>query len=338
MGWIVSARYDTIFFTASLLVPALLWGGFQAGFLTGVAVFVIFQLAFNMPHNFQTWTLTVLDEKDRARNGRAYLWALAAMVLLFVVPMLAAPTTVFPWMRDALLYWGYYHLIRQFYGFQRLYERKMGGVSARESFWVGRYLDAVSYLPLLFRFRDPDLMTIRGGDVSMWIRHPVLPRPAFVGLLALYGAVLIAIVAAHLVWEMRGRQRLWPRALLLLSVTLCCGAASLINEVLIAVSLLTTFHNLQYVGLVWFHNRNRARRGEAAGNALVGWIAKDRVPLYVAVSMLYGVAVIAPLAIFPGRAWAEIPITLVVAMHYYVDGRAWRFKEVPERALYLALR
>ena len=39
------------------------------------------------------------------------------------------------WVRDALIYWGYYHLVRQHYGFQRLYERKMGGVSERESWW-----------------------------------------------------------------------------------------------------------------------------------------------------------------------------------------------------------
>src|SRR5437588_2550022 len=103
-GWIVSPAYDTAFFTGSLLVPALLWAGFQLGFLTGVAVFAIFQLLFNLPHNFQTWTLTVLDEKDRARNGRRYAIALVAVLAIFVAPMLLSPTVVFPWVRDFLLY------------------------------------------------------------------------------------------------------------------------------------------------------------------------------------------------------------------------------------------
>ena len=66
--------------------------------------------------------------------------------------------------------------------------------------------------------------------------------------------------------------------------------------------------------------------------------SKERLPLYVACSLLYGVVLFAPLALFPGRVWAEIPITLAVALHYYVDGRAWRFKDVPERARYLQLR
>ena len=59
----------------------LLWLGFSVGFLTGVAVYVVFQLAFNMPHNFQTWTVSVLDGEDRARNGNRYLVALIVCVL-----------------------------------------------------------------------------------------------------------------------------------------------------------------------------------------------------------------------------------------------------------------
>src|SRR5689334_3025304 len=156
VGFIVSRRYDTLFFTASLAVPMAMWAAFSIGLMTGVAVYVTFQLAFNLPHNFQTWTMSVLDADDRAKNGRIYAIAAVVTLLVLGVPMVASPDVVYPWVRDALIYWGYYHLVRQHYGFQRIYERKMGGVSARESFWYGRYLDAVSYLPLLIRFRDPE--------------------------------------------------------------------------------------------------------------------------------------------------------------------------------------
>jgi hypothetical protein len=340
-GWIVSARYDTLFFTGSLLAPALLWAGFQLGWLTGIAVFAIFQLAFNLPHNFQTWTLTLLDARDRARNARRYALAAAGVTLIFVVPLFVSPDTVFPWVRDLLLYWGYYHLVRQHYGFQRLYERKLGGVSARESFWYARFLDAISYLPLLLRFRDRDLMTIHAPGADVWLRHPLLPRAAVSALLVLYAGILAAALLHHLRMAARGRRNLMPRALLFLSVTVAFGAAALVREFLVAVALVTAFHNLQYIGLVWFHNSTRAERegsGAAEGNLPVGWIARGRLPLYVATSLLYGVAVFAPLAIFPDKPWAQVPITLVVALHYYVDGRAWRFKDVPERALYLKLR
>src|SRR3954464_9958699 len=118
-GFIVSRRYDTTFFTASLALPLLLWAAFSFGLMTGVAVYATFQLAFNLPHNFQTWTLSVLDEEDRRKHGRRYAVALAVCVLVFALPMALSPDGVYPWVRDALIYWGYYHLVRQHYGFQR---------------------------------------------------------------------------------------------------------------------------------------------------------------------------------------------------------------------------
>ena len=36
--------------------------------------------------------------------------------------------------------------------------------------------------------------------------------------------------------------------------------------------------------------------------------------------------------------FAELPVTLLVALHYYVDGRAWRYDLYPERGLGLRLR
>src|SRR5262249_29807620 len=148
---------------------------------------------------------------------------------------------VYPWVRDALIYWGYYHLVRQHYGFQRIYERKMGGVSARESWWYGRYLDAVSYLPLLIRFRDPELMTIHAGAARSWIHHPVLPGPVVLGLVIVYGAVVLAAIAHH-AWAffVRGRRGLMPRALLLFSVTACFAlAAVVISDLVVAIAIVT---------------------------------------------------------------------------------------------------
>jgi hypothetical protein len=338
-GWIVSPRYDTLFFTASLAVPLAMWAAFSFGVMTGVAVYVTFQLVFNLPHNFQTWTMSVLDEDDRAKNGRVYVIAAIVTLLVFAVPMIASPDGVYPWVRDALIYWGYYHLVRQHYGFQRLYERKMGGVSERESWWYGRFLDAVSYLPLLIRFRDPELMTIHAGTARAWIHHPVLPSPVITGLIVLYGGVIVAAVGHHVWAYAKGRRGLMPRALLLLSVTVCFGlAAVVISDLIVAIAIVTSFHNIQYLGLVWFHNRNRANQGDTRGNTAIGWLASGRVALYAAVSIFYGLAIFAPRALFQTTRLGELPITFVVAMHYFVDARVWRFKDYPKRGAWLLLK
>jgi hypothetical protein len=337
-GFIVSPRYDTTFFTASLALPLLLWAGFSFGLMTGVAVYATFQLAFNLPHNFQTWTMSVLDAGDRQKNGRRYAVALMVCIALFALPMALSPDGVYPWMRDALIYWGYYHLVRQHYGFQRLYEKKMGDVSPLESKLYARYLDAVSYLPLVIRFRDPEAMTIHAGRVSTHIFHPVLPAAVWMPLAGVYVLIVGAALVHHVVAFARGRRNLGPRALHFFTVTLAFALAGFaIHDLIVAIAVVTAFHNLQYIGLVWFHNANRAADGATDGNPGVSWIAKHQLGRYVAVSLLYGVAILGPRALLPGVRFAELPITIVVAMHYYVDARIWRFKDQPRLARWLRL-
>ncbi|MBO6933485.1 MAG: hypothetical protein JJ863_00870 [Deltaproteobacteria bacterium] len=339
-AWIVSPGYDTAFFTASLLVPLTLWLGFSAGVLTGIAVYVLFQLLFNLPHNFQTWTMSVLDEGDRKKHGRRYLLAAVVCLAVLGVPMALSPDGVYPWVRDALIYWGYYHLVRQHYGFLRLYERKMGDVPAKESRFYARYVDAICYLPLLVRFRDPELMTIRVGAVDAWIHHPVLPESAWVPILALWVAFVVAAVAHHLHLWRKGRRGLMPRALLLISVTLAFGLAVLVvQDIIVGIAVVTAYHNLQYLGLTWFHNRNRAAEpaeGDAS-NSTIGWLRGGKVWLYLLFTMFYGVVIFAPRALIQGQRLAELPLAFVVAMHYYVDSRMWQFPLYPERGRWLRL-
>jgi hypothetical protein len=337
-GWIVSPRYDTLFFTASLAAPLLLWAAFSLNLMTGVAVYVAFQLAFNMPHNFQTWTVSVLDAEDRGKYGRRYAVAFAVCLLVLGLPMVLSPDGVYPWVRNALIYWGYYHLVRQHYGFQRMYERKMGGVSPRESFWYGRYLDAVSYLPLLIRFGSKENMTIHAGGKSTWVAHPVFPTPVVAALSALLAVIILAAAVHHLAMWRQQRPGFGPRGLLFLAVTVAFGLAGIvIGDFIVAVAVVTAFHNLQYLGLLWFHNQNRAAAGATAGNPTITWLATGKLPLYLAFTFAYGVAIFLPRALFRNSALAELPIAAVVAMHYYVDARIWRFKDYPKRGAWLKL-
>lgn len=346
--WIVSPRYDLTFFSGSVIVPLALWAGFSYGFLTGVAVYAIFQLAFNMPHNVQTWTMSVLDDEDRAANGRRYLAALIVIVAMFGGAMLLSPTGVYPWLRDALIYWGYVHLVRQHYGFQRLYERRMAVVGsappALESKLYARYLDIVSYAPLLIRFRNPELMTIRAAGRSIHVWHPVLPDLAWKAIAAAYAATVLAAVLHHVVVAAHGRTHLLPRAMLLASVTIAFGlAAIVVDDLVVAVAIVTSFHNLQYLGLVLFHNRTRAELAEREAlpfgkNVAIDWLRARRLAPYALMTLGYGVVVLAPRIGLRSVMLAELPITTVVALHYYVDARVWKFNRYPNLARFLRLK
>jgi hypothetical protein len=337
--WIVGPRYDTLFFTASLLVPLTLWAGFSVGLLTGVAVYVLFQLLFNMPHNFQTWTMSVMDPADRAKHGRRYLVAAVVCLAVLGLPMAFSPDGVYPWVRDALIYWGYYHLVRQHDGFLRIYERKMGGVTPTESLFYKRFVDVVCYLPLLIRFRDPSQMTIYVGDSATWIGHPMLPRAVWLPLAVIYTAFVAAALVHHVKLRLDGRRHLMPRFLLLTSITVAFALAGLvIPDFIVAVAVVTAFHNLQYLGLTWYHNRNRAaERAPDDRNRAIGWLGNGQAWVYIVATVLFGVVVFSPRAIFQSHRVAELPLAFVVAMHYYVDSRLWRFNLYPERGRWLRL-
>jgi hypothetical protein len=346
--WIVSRRYDSVFFSGSVAVPLVLWWAFSYGIMTGVAVYATFQLLFNMPHNVQTWTMSVFDGADRAKNGRRYAAALGIIVLLFGGTMVLSPTGIYPWLRDALVYWGYYHLVRQHYGFQRLYERRMSVLgsppSPRESKLYARLLDVVSYAPLLLRFRDPELMTIRVADRAIHIRHPVLPDLAWKAVLVVYVACIAAALVHHVVCYVRGRRHMLARGLLLASVTVAFGLAGLaIDDIIVAIAVVTSFHNIQYLGLTYFHNRTRAELAEREGlprgtNRPIDWLRAGRVLPYLGMTFGYGLLIFAPRIGLSGVMLAELPITAVVALHYYVDARIWKFNEYPNLARYLRLR
>ena len=138
-------------------------------------------------------------------------------------------------------------------------------------------------------------------------------------------------------WRQK-RPGFGPRGLLLLSVTVAFALAGIvIGDFIVAVAVVTAFHNLQYLGLLWFHNQNQAAAGATAGNPTITWLATGKLPLYFAITFAYGVAIFLPRALFRNDLLAELPIAAVVAMHYYVDARIWKFKEYPRRGAWLRL-
>jgi hypothetical protein len=172
----------------------------------------------------------------------------------------------------------------------------------------------------------------------VWIRHPEIPFAAWVAISGLFGLVVLAAVVHHIKMKMAGRKNLLPRALLLTSVTIAHGVAVfVIDDIIVSIAVVTAYHNLQYLGLMWFHNKNRAADEPDDKNTTIHWLQSGRTWLYLGVTFFYGIMIISPRAAFQGVRAAELPLAFVVAMHYYVDARIWRFNNYPERGKWLRL-
>ncbi len=70
----------------------------------------------------------------------------------------------------------------------------------------------------------------------------------------------------------------------------------------------------------------------------MAWLGSGRVWLWLLVSFGYGLLILGPRAVFRDVRLAELPLAFVVAMHYDVDARMWRFPLYPERGRWLSLR
>ena len=350
--WIVSPTYDLVFFfggaAASLAALGL--------YLAGVPILVLWWtwiLVFDGPHIAAAFTRTYLDREEWRLHRRLLLLSLlsfaAGPLALGLGRMLGSDEPFQAFLGLAVAY-AYYHVVRQHYGFLALYgtlER-----ASRAAFRAERWaLYAGCWAPYAYfllthekaraLLRLPPLAgastldrLLAGILVVVWLLALTTPviltaaepvrdrlRPSSVYVLvtvALYGLIYLVVARAEPVYA---RSNGPDQDFLLISV------------------LVTLFHNVQYLGLVWFHNRNRYR-GEGdfgPARALSGspWT-------YVAGCLVFSGTVYLLLAcatgVFPGcmipreshsaaQGASRIGLSLwwgLAVHHYWLDQRIWR--------------
>jgi len=350
--WIVSRPFDlTWFFGGAALsltaVALLLVGGAPI-----VALWWIWLLAFDGPHIGAAFTRTYLDRSEwRTRPGVLVRGVLVFAVgpAFLVAGLVTGSDRPFALFLGLAALYGYYHVVRQHYGFLALYQ-----AVNRDRAVLDRRLDAVAlyaglWAPYVYFMlthpRARRLLEVpseglgaalathaAGAAVVVWTlamiallgrivaRAPAVNRPKVAYLLVtlpLY-AVIYFVLA-----------RLEP---------LYAASAGPDQDFLMLSILVTVFHNVQYLGLVWFHNRNRYAAAEDAG--LAAWV--NRTPLrFLAACGLFSLVVYALTAcwtdVFPGcRLFtgglgpvtaSQIGLCLwwgLALQHYYLDQRIWR--------------
>jgi hypothetical protein len=353
-GWIVSRRFDLAWFFGGALIVPLAGAAVLLGLpVPVVALLWIWLLCFDGPHMLAAYTRTYADPACR-RTRRPLLWgdlagALVAGPLSLGAGALSgsdAPFTLF--LLGATLY-GMYHVVRQHYGFLALYKirgRDAGDVALDR--WA---LYLACLLPYLhFLLTHPRIRALGGLAPAL---QPAERLAA--GLLAGGFGLLLAGVA------LRRRRRGWPAPIATLYLYTVAGvyglayfaiaprepvyaaARGLDQEFMLLSAILTMFHNLQYVGLVWLHNQRRY----PGQSGLLGWLRTPRGLLLACLGFapLYGLVALAT-GVYPGLAgpggttlnrWA-LCLWWGIALHHYVLGqRIWRLRGDPELRAALGL-
>ena len=336
----------------------------------GLVVVASWAILLDAPHLFATLARTVLDPEEwRIRGGTILLsfgfFFLGPATILIPYGFVAAgwaPAGAAPVGGLAFLVffrlWAYYHVVRQHWGFLRLYVRRNpeaeDGLEAR----VDRVVfPALFYLPIGWYLTAPWYgetgmpplgfdAVVAGRSLGEWLHLPV-------------GTVWLAAALGYAGFQWvrlrRGKPRNLPKLLLLAGTAPLHGAAFASPLlVLFAVPLVTAGHNLQYQRFVWDYGQRRYRRGGRTRRSAAAWSFRNPV-LYFALGLAFTLLFYrgpVPAAVSAAVAGALdgllLPLAGLVAgapgdgggglggqiagaallgwamQHYYLDARIWR--------------
>jgi tetratricopeptide (TPR) repeat protein len=272
---------------------------------------------------------------DRALFRRFRLRLILAPLVLFGV------TTWFAYLNLHIviflaLMWGQWHWMMQIYGFARIYDAKSDAAARMPArldqalclLWFGMCVfvlnkDLTSYLTRFYESGGPRI----SPDVFIW-----LPR--------IWLVLTIAVSIYYIVQTViSARQGHWPNPLKLIFIAATFVylrySVSVVERPLVGLVLFESWHDIQYLAIVWVFNLNRARKNPEAG-PFVRFLFRPRTALvlaYVLLCLAFG-SLTHAWSLFKNPALVRIVLSIVTSaglLHYYLDGFIWKIRETDTR-------
>jgi uncharacterized membrane protein len=352
LRWIISAPDDLVWFIGSVISSYALFALYMTGIVPLVPMVAAWALLIDAPHIFGTFSRTYFDRAER-RNRSRLLWG--SLLFFLVGPLLVWLGAAFVFFFAAAL-WGYYHIVKQHYGFMVLYKKKNGDLAAIDN--------ALDRLLLLFAFSYP-FVAFMALDPQATAQVPQVLHSFVNGLATLLLAGTIVLACA---WVGRQFQRVvlhqpldLPKYLLLTAAIPMHWIVLLTpmpNKPIAIVAILTIYHNLQYHRLIWFHNKKynpgsagvpsaSAKQDTARSKYGAAELISRRLLYYIAFGLLFGLIYQGPrqylgyLGLKSHQTIGEttqlsLSVQLGIAflwgyafIHYYLDSKIWRVRRDP---------
>ncbi len=347
-AWIIGRTSDLTCLIGGALVA---YGLLAAHLFLGVAAVTIYAawvLAIDGPHVFATLSRTYFDHDERAARSRLLRGSLAffalgpATVGLSVVAGRRLPYDVFLAFCTA---WAYWHVVRQHYGVMVLYKKKAGDTDRTDDRFDGIVLYVGLLAPLVsFLVVNPRALAMIGVDAP-----PEWAQSASVAAWTLVLAAVLALAGRQIVRMSSGRplngtKLLFLSAAISVSAVLFSPAVATRIEYEAVFPIVTSFHNVQYLALVWFFQRNRLddanrRRRAAPLFARSLWLFLGAGLLFtIAYRVLLGCAFSAwpgcdmgaqEIALPAGLTGSDLGVAFLWGFalhHYYLDQNIWHVR------------
>ena len=232
--------------------------------------------------------------------------------------------------RAIVLVWATWHALMQLYGFVRIYDAKVGSVSAVTAYW--------DWLLCLFGFVLPQLIRPQQIAVNLALWHSLGGPQISSGLLqaiqwgglAVFTIVLIGFFTNYLIQCYRGpKPSLLKLAMLFTTLGLWWFVMTYVDNLLLSVAIFDICHDVQYLAIVWLFNCRRVSINPHLGHFIRYVFRRGMVLLYLGLITAYGaLGLVAPLVLdgVISRIFYAIMFTSTI-LHYYFDGFIWKVRD-----------
>ena len=341
-------------------------GDFALPLSLGLVVVATWAIVLDAPHLFATLARTVLDPEEWRVRGGVLLASFGFFLLgpaVILAPRLLSGAGLLPSGAETIgsvaflvffRFWAYYHVVRQHWGFLRLYARRNPAAEDTLESRVDRIVFPVLfYLPIGWFLTAP--WYAASGMPELGFASEVGGRTLGAWLHVPLGLVWLSAALGYGAFEgrryLQGIPRNLPK-LLLLAATVPLHAAAFSGPLLVlfVVPLVTAGHNLQYQRFVWDYGQRRypGERSPAAFSfrnpalyfalglvftllcyrgPLVGWVS-DRLATLFNEALLPFAGLVAGA---PGSGGGNLGAEVVGAsllgwamQHYYLDAKIWQ--------------
>ena len=327
-SWIIGPREDLLFFLGTPLILIALFGFAELTWtVSALGIFTtILAMGHYLPGLMRTYGDPALFRRFPAR--------------FILAPMVLIGTAI--WMANREIHaflivvvaWGAWHWLMQTYGLVRIYDAKAKNFDSTSA-WLD-YSLCIAWFGVLYWRTDG--MT---GLLLHYYRAGGLLAPTVVHTMAgIWMAATLAISVLYLLhmgrrWRAGHPPSVLKIVLLAVSFFFYLYAFGYSSSKLIAFGLFESYHDIQYLAIVWIFNRTRAEKDAGAGS-FTRFLFQQRglmIVFYVMLCLGFGSYDFFARSLDDGQvARAAIGvITGLALVHFYFDGFIWRIREAQTR-------
>jgi Tfp pilus assembly protein PilF len=324
--WIFSPLQDATFvlFTPALIL--LVFAAAQYGaWMDGLLAFgLVLAMAHYLPGVLRAYG-------DRALFRRFRVRLIAAPIFLTAITTWFAYRNLHIMLLLAAL-WGMWHWMMQSYGFARIYDAKAES-DARMPAWLDQLICLAWFGMAVF---------VLNNDLPSYLTNfyesggPAISASAFFWFTRAWLGATLALTVYYIFQvftALRAGRKPNPLKFVFIAATslYLTYTVSVAQRPKMGLLMFESWHDIQYLAIVWFFNLTRTRKNPEAG-PFIRFLFRPgavMVAAYVAVCLAFGTLTHA-WGLFHNDAVVRVVASIVTSsalLHYYLDGFIWKIRE-----------